>query len=128
GGAAGASRPRGVYRGRAGAGARRPPQHLAHDQLDVLVVHADALGPVDLLDLLDQVLLRLADALDVEQLLGVHRALGNGVARRDLLAVGDDQAGAGGHRDRVLGVVADDRDPAGVLLVLNADVAADGGQ
>ena len=37
-------------------------QHLAHDQLDVLVVDVDALGPVDLLHLGDEVQLGLGPA------------------------------------------------------------------
>ena len=37
-------------------------QHLAHDQLDVLVVDVHALRLVDLLDLLDEVLLGLGPA------------------------------------------------------------------
>ena len=48
-------------------------QHLAHDQLDVLVVDVDALGAVDLLHLGDQVLLGLGPAADLEDL-GRERA------------------------------------------------------
>src|SRR5207302_1389725 len=68
----------------AGLGHRDAAQHLADDQLDVLVVDRDALVPVDLLDLVDQVLLRLPDALDVEQLLGVLGAVDDGAAGPDL--------------------------------------------
>ena len=50
-------------------------QHLAHDQLDVLVVDVHALGLVDLLDLLDQVLLGLGAPADRQQLVRVHRPL-----------------------------------------------------
>ena len=39
-------------------------EHLTHDQLDVLVVDVDALGLVDLLDLLDEVQLGLGAAPD----------------------------------------------------------------
>jgi len=48
-------------------------QHLADDDLDVLVVDRHALLPVDLLHLVGEVLLGLADALDLEHLLGVER-------------------------------------------------------
>ena len=42
--------------------------HLAHDQLDVLVVDVDALGLVDLLDLADEVQLGLGPSPDRQQL------------------------------------------------------------
>ena len=50
-------------------------EHLAHDQLDVLVVDVDALGLVDLLHLLDEVLLGLGPSAHREQLVRVERAL-----------------------------------------------------
>ena len=46
--------------------------HLAHDQLDVLVVDRHTLVAVHLLHLFDEVRLRLADALDLHQLLRVE--------------------------------------------------------
>ena len=61
--------------------------HLAHDQLDVLVVDRHALVAVHLLDLVDEVQLGLADALDLHELLRVEGALGDRVAGLDLLAV-----------------------------------------
>ena len=45
--------------------------HLAHDQLDVLVVDRHALVAVHLLDLFDEVQLGLADALDLDELLRI---------------------------------------------------------
>ena len=51
------------------------PQHLADDHLDVLVVDRHTLVAVHPLHLVDEVLLRLADTLDLEQLLRVERAL-----------------------------------------------------
>ena len=72
-----------------------PAGHLAHDELDVLVVDRHALVAVHLLDLLDEVLLRLADALDLEQLLGIAGALDDAVAGLDLLAVGRPRGGPG---------------------------------
>ena len=69
-----------------------PAGHLADDELDVLVVDRHALVAVHLLDLLDQVALRLADALDLEQLLGVAGTVDERVAGGDLLAVGAPRA------------------------------------
>ena len=46
-------------------------EHLPHDQLDVLVVDVDALGLVDLLHLLDEVLLGLGPPADLQQLVRV---------------------------------------------------------
>ena len=66
-----------------------PLGHLPDDQLDVLVVDRHALVAVDALHLGDEVLLGLADALDVEELLGVLRGLG----------VADEHV-AGGHLGR----------------------------
>ena len=63
----------------------------------MLVVDRHALVPVDLLDLVDEVLLGLPDALDLEQLLGVAGALDQRIAGGDLVAVGDLEAD--GQRD-----------------------------
>ena len=54
--------------------------HLAHDQLDVLVVDRHALVAVHLLHLFDEVQLGLADALDLHELLGIARAVDDGIA------------------------------------------------
>ena len=86
-----------------------PAGHLAHDQLDVLVVDRHALLAVDLLHLVDEVVLRLADALDLDQVLGVERAVGDRVTGGDLLAVGDDRADTDREDHLVLvAVVVDD--------------------
>jgi hypothetical protein len=61
-------------------------EHLADDQLDVLVVDVDALGLVDLLDLVDEVHLGLRPAADLEQLVRVQRALVELRAGLDLVA------------------------------------------
>ena len=53
---------------------RDPAQHLPHDDLDVLVVDGHALAAVHRLDLVHQVLLRLADTQDAQDLLRVGRA------------------------------------------------------
>src|SRR4051794_9888809 len=101
-------------------------EHLAHDQLDVLVVDVDALGLVDLLDLLDQVDLGVRAAAQVEQLVRVERALVELVARLDLLALDHVQARPARERVAVLlaGVVGDDHG-AGLVGVLDRDHAAD---
>ena len=75
-------------------------EHLPDDDLDVLVVDRDALALVDLLDFLHQVALDGVLAPGVEVLLRVDRAIGDGVARADLLAVLDQQLGV--VRDEVL--------------------------
>ena len=75
-------------------------EHLADDDLDVLVVDRDALAPVDLLDFLDQVALDGVLAPGVEVLLRVDRAVGDRVAGADLLAVLDLELRV--VRDRVL--------------------------
>ena len=98
-------------------------QHLADDDLDVLVVDRDALAPVDLLDLLDEVALDGVLAPGVEVLLRVDRPVGDRVAGADLLAVLDQELGV--VRDDVLALDdvlgADDEAP----LVLDEE-ALDG--
>ena len=61
-------------------------QHLADDHLDVLVVDADALQAVDLLDLVDEIGRQLLDALDRENVVR------GGIAVDDVLALLDDVA------------------------------------
>ena len=93
--------------------------HLPHDELDVLVVDRDALVAVHLLDLVHEVLLGLADALDLDELLGIAGTVDDGVTGADLVAIGDLEAGDAGNEVRVLGaVVGDDRDRASLALVL----------
>src|SRR6185295_19507866 len=75
-------------------------QHLANDDLDVLVVDGHALASVDLLDLLDQVALDRVAAAGIEELLRVDRPIRDRVARADLLALGHEQPGV--VRDGVL--------------------------
>src|SRR6266513_875416 len=55
-------------------------QHLAHDHADVLVVDLHALQPVHLLDLVEQILLHRPRALDPQNIVRVHRSLGEAVA------------------------------------------------
>jgi hypothetical protein len=75
-------------------------EHLADDDLDVLVVDRDALAAVDLLDFLDQVALDGVLAARLEVLLRVDRAVGDRVAGPDLRAVLDHELGV--VRDGVL--------------------------
>ena len=86
-------------------------EHLADDDLDVLVVDRDALAPVDPLDLPHQVALDRVLAPGVEVLLRVDRAVRDGIAGADLLAVLDQELRA--VRDRILALHdvlgADDR-------------------
>src|ERR1035438_4611482 len=92
---------------------RRPPRstlfpyttlfrshHLPDDHLDVLVVDVDALVPVDGLDLVDQVVLDVVAAANQEQLLRADRALGDAVARLDVVTIANHELGRG--RNRVL--------------------------
>src|SRR4029079_18374051 len=73
----------------------------------------------DRLGLGDEVGLRLADALDLEQLLGIAGTLDDGVAGLDLLALGDLETSEAGHRVALLGaVVGHHRDDPALALVV----------
>ena len=88
----------------------------------MLVVDRHALVAVDLLHLFDEVLLGLADALDVEELLRVLRAFDERIARLDLLAVGDLEVRTVGDREVLLrAVVHDDRHAPGGVFLFDAD-------
>src|SRR5690606_34101407 len=102
-------------------------QHLAHDDLDVLVVDVHALRAVDLLDLVHQVLLRGARAEDAQDLLRVHRTLDELRADRDVVAVLHEQAGALGHgvRDLLRAVVRRQDQTARALRVVDRDAAGE---
>ena len=58
-----------------GAGNTNLTQHLADDQLDVLVVYVHSLGPIDLLYLFHQVALAGLYTLYLTDLLGIERSL-----------------------------------------------------
>ena len=93
--------------------------HLSYYQFDVLVVNRHTLVPVDLLNLVHQVLLGLPHSLDLQQLLGVAWSFNNGVPSPDLLTV--DHLETGRARDQVylLGaVLSDHRDLAAPTLIL----------
>ena len=79
-------------------------QHLADDDLDVLVVDLHALDAVDRLHLVDEVLLEFLRAAGLEQILGSHRPLGDLVAALHDVAVGHDDVLA--HRHEVFHLLA----------------------
>jgi hypothetical protein len=110
----------------------RPAATSADDELDVLVVDRHALVSVHLLDLVDQVLLELADALDLQELLGVLGPFDQRITRRHLLAVVHQQTRevTGGDRVALLGaVVTRDGDRSAAALVIdNADHAGRAGE
>ena len=75
-------------------------EHLADDDLDVLVVDRHALQAIDFLHLVDEVLLELLRAADVEDFVRVDRAFGELLALLDDVALEDDDVLADG--DEVL--------------------------
>ena len=64
-----------------------PAEHLAQDHFDVLVVNADALRPVNFLDLVHQVVLQALQSADVQQFPEIQGTVNQGVAGPDLLTV-----------------------------------------
>src|SRR5262245_42581274 len=62
-------------------------QHLADDHLDMLVVDRDALQPIDVLDLVDEIGGELLDALDRQNVVRRRIALDDSVALFDQVAV-----------------------------------------
>src|SRR6185436_595731 len=96
-------------------------QHLADDDLDVLVVDGHALQPVDVLDLVDQVVGEFFDALDRQNVVRCGVAVIDEVATLNAVAVLYGQALAA--RDEVLdgfgiGIIRLDGDALFVLVVL----------
>ena len=77
-----------------------PAHHLADDHLDVLVVDVDALQPVDLLNLVDQVALQRLLAEHVEDVVRVARPVHQRLAGAHPLALLDVDVDAA--RQRVL--------------------------
>src|SRR5690606_28268765 len=104
-----------------------PLQHLADDDLDVLVVDRHALRPVDLLDLLDQVELHGAGAEDAQHLVRVDGARDELLADVDVLALLDQETRPHRHRvgDLVGAVVGDDDDLPRLLRLVDLDGAGD---
>ena len=85
-----------------GVGHLDAAQHLARDDLDVLVVEVDALGGVDVLDGLDEGVHRRLDVRELAQLAEVDEATGDLVAGTDLHAVLHVGHEADGGRDAPL--------------------------
>ena len=79
-------------------------QHLADDDLDVLVVDFHALDAIDGLHFVDQVLLEFLGAAGFEQIFRRHGAFGDLVAAFHDVAIGDDDVLA--HRDQVVDLLA----------------------
>src|SRR4051812_48974048 len=99
--------------------------HLAHDQLDVLVVDVDALRLVDLLDLVDEVQLERCAAPDFEHLGRVDRALVELGTALDLVALGDVETRTTRERVRLLLAVVECHHDLPLLLgVLDRHEAA----
>ena len=63
-----------------------PAHHLAHDHFDVLVVDVDALQPVDLLDLIDEVALQFLFTQHAQNVVRIARTVHQGFAGPDILA------------------------------------------
>ena len=110
--------------------------HLANDQLDVLVMDVHALRPVHALHLVDEVDLDLRGALEAQKVSGSQRALVEGVAGLDDLALGDQKPGAPWDQVRNvcerLALLVDpfrvDRQLDRTLSLLQGDGAADLGE
>ena len=62
-------------------------QHLPYDHFDVLIVDGDALKPIDVLDLVDEVACELLDALDRQDVVRRRVAFDDVVALFDEVAV-----------------------------------------
>src|SRR5690625_3638964 len=113
--------------GVAGVEDGHPPQHLAHDDLDVLVVDVHALGAVDLLHLIDQVLLHRTRAEDTQHLLRVDGAGHELLTDCHVVPIGHQQAGTLADRvgDLLRPVVGGDHQLANAFAVIDADPAGD---
>src|SRR5688572_12199478 len=72
-------------------------QHLAHDHPDVLVVDLHALEAVDLLDFVQQVLLNGARTTNLQNVVRIHRTLGEAVTGAHAITLVHAQVLAGGH-------------------------------
>src|SRR4029078_4362237 len=81
-----------------------PPHHLPDDDLDVLVVDVDALQPVDILDLVDQVGVQRLLAEDRQDVVRIARSVHERLARADAVAFLDVDVHAA--RQRVLSRLA----------------------
>ncbi len=101
--------------------------HLAHDDLDVLIVDIHALLTVHLQDFLDEVVVDGGGAADAQHIVGVQRAVVQLGALLDDLAVLHQQAGVGHRVGAGIAVVGGDDDvqQAALGCLLEADHAGD---
>ena len=107
------------------------PHHLAHDDLNVLVIDVNALLTVGLLDFLDEVVVDGGDAADAQDLVGRQCAFGQLVALVDPVAVlaADTGAVRQGVADHLAVVGGDGHVADGDALALfHGHAAADLGQ
>ena len=98
-------------------------QHLAHDDLDVLVVDRHTLRAVDALHAVDDLELHGTHALDAKNFLRVDVADVELLTELDVLTVFDQQRCATQHRvgDRLVTVVGGQDDAASAIRVLDGD-------
>src|SRR6185503_3272087 len=100
-------------------------QHLSNDDLDVLVVDLHALQAIDVLDLADEVVGQLLDALQPQDVVRVRLAVGDDLAAQHLFALEDVQVAP--LRDELLVlltlVVGNDETALALGLLAEADRA-----
>ena len=91
-------------------------QHLPHDHLDVLVVDLHPLEPIDLLDLVDDVLGEGLDAVQADDVVGAQGAVAHHLALLNVLALKDIDAAPLGNQ-RLHGIALDRRDHQPLLAL-----------
>ena len=104
-------------------------QHLANNDLDVLVVNFHALEPVNVLDFIHQILGQRFDAHDLQNVMGHWIAVQQGLtpmdeitfAHRNMLALGDQRF----HRLQGLVLWPHDDPPFGLVILTKFDDAID---
>ncbi|CAB4933346.1 unannotated protein [freshwater metagenome] len=106
---------------------RHALEHLAHNDLDVLVMNRHALRAVDLLHLICQMQLHLTVAENAENLLGINRTHYQRVAHVDASAVFDEQTSTLGNRvaDLFGAIIRDDDNLAGAIGIFETDPTSD---
>src|SRR3569833_3551145 len=110
--------------GVAGVGHFDFAQHLANDDLDVLVVDLHALQTVDVLHLVDDVVRERLDAQQTQDVVGVRRAVDDDLAALDVLTLEHRDVAPLRNQLFVLGAVVGRADHA--LLALGLLAEADG--
>ena len=99
-------------------------QHLPDDHLDMLVVDGHALEPVHLLDLVDQIVGELLDALDRQDVVRRRMAIEQELALLDAVALLHGKMPALGDQilDRLLAVIVGHDGDAPLVLVVAAEL------